>query len=115
MHTHFYDRTLFQMLPDPVPECYIQLDDFYNSNCNNMYEAYDYYLSHASNICKRHSDILFYTNEISGLCLPGQNPFYAALIIPTFLVGYFSAVKSFTDGIAICLNEIHNLELKDIN
>ena len=37
------------------------------------------------------------------------------MVIQTYLVGYFSSVKSFVDGIAICLNQILNLGLSAID
>lgn len=116
MKTHFYNNTLFGIIGETVPECYMLLDNEYDKKCNNRNEAYARYLDYSANICKRHSDIIFFQNLITNQFHDeSNNPFESSLLISSYLVGYFSAVKSFTDAISICLNKIYDLGLSPMN
>jgi hypothetical protein len=116
MKTGFYNRSLFNIIQEPIPEYYKLLDDEYDKKCSNRLEASLKYLDFSENVCKRHSDVIFYKNIIINQYKNvSLSPYDSAKLISTYLVGYFGAVKSFTDGVSICLNEIFSLDLSPMN
>lgn len=111
MSNAFYNRSLFRAMQIPPPQCYVDLATFLDKTSKGSFSP-NFYFDNAENICRRHADIKFYSESIESEYYGRPDPFDAATAIQTYLVGYFSSVKAFVDGIAICLNQILNFELK---
>jgi hypothetical protein len=113
MKTIFYNRTPYMAAQLTVPQCFIDLDDFYDPLIPDMTRSLSgFHLKHAENICRRMGDIELYALFI-GEAEAQPDYFWAATIIASYLVGFFSACKSLFDAASICLADLHALELPD--
>jgi hypothetical protein len=110
--THFYNRTLYKHLQQDIPHCFISLDERFDKKYSNLGEASSGLLPFAENVCRRMGDIDFYAQSIDDAYSSHDLPFDNALLIGTFLVGYFGTCKSLLDAGAITLSSIFQLELE---
>ncbi|MBI5661358.1 MAG: hypothetical protein HZC46_04330 [Ignavibacterium album] len=116
MKTFYYKRTILYYQRIEIPDFFINLDNYYDQNCQNLKDAYlKYGLKYPENILKRYADIKFFSNLIRREYYENKNPFEASLLINTYLVGYFNSLKSFLDAVAVTLNDTLNLGLKPID
>ncbi|HEV8241101.1 MAG TPA: hypothetical protein VGS57_17180 [Thermoanaerobaculia bacterium] len=113
MKTIFYNRTPYHAAQLTVPDCFIALDEIYDLLVPDMESILGApYLQHAENICRRMGDIDLYALFIRDADAHAD-PFWAATIISSYLVGFFSACKSLFDAASICLTDLHRLALTD--
>src|SRR6185436_9250962 len=111
MRTTFYSSSAYLSAQLTVPPCFVELDAFFEPIVPDIPTGWrHFHLRHAENICRRMGDIDLYAWFI----LDAQahpDPIWAATIIGSYLVGFFSACKSLFDAGAICLTELHRLNL----
>lgn len=111
MRTTFYSGTAYLAAQLTVPPCFVELDTFYEPILPDIPTGYrSFHLRHAENICRRMSDIDLYAWFISD-AKTHSDPIWAATIIGSYLVGFFSACKSLFDAGSITLNDLHSLKL----
>lgn len=112
MRTLFYRRTAYPMLNVSVPDCFIQLDEYFGTLFANTSGLMHQSTTLAHNLCRRMADIELYASFISQAA---NNPdiFQGATVAGTFLVGYFTGCKSLLDAGAIALARLYNLTLKN--
>ncbi|MEX3763134.1 hypothetical protein [Paraburkholderia phenoliruptrix] len=112
---HFYNRSLYPHLQIPVPADLIALGDWIGARAKNTNEAYArFHLDHCENIARRSASIAYYELAIAHE-LADENFFRAAEVLSTLMTGYFGAVKSFLDAIAVCMDSTLGLKLKPLN
>lgn len=107
-----YTNTAYQLRKFPVPQCFKELDDFFDELLVKngkvlVGESSDL----AQNLCRRMADIELHAWLISQ-AETAQDAFNGAIIIGTYLVGYLSACKALFDAGSITLAKLYNLNLK---
>lgn len=114
MKTFFYNRTVYSLkLPDmTVPQCFIELDEYFDTLFKTSAGLTHESVHLAENLCRRIADVQLYAHYVSE-AQKGSDTFKAAILIGTFLVGYFNACKSLLDAGAITLARVYNLKLKN--
>jgi hypothetical protein len=91
----------------------MDLDDHFDTiykDANTMFS--DLGPALAENTCRRMADIDMYAKFVSD-ALGHENPYQAATITASLLVGYFSACKSLLDAVSIALAELYTLPLSN--
>ena len=114
MKTFFYNRTVYSLglLNMEVPQCFLELDDHFDTLFTTSPGLTHESVRLAENLCRRIADIEFHAHFISEK-QKSPDTFKAAILIGTYLVGYFNACKSLLDACAITLAKVYNLRLKN--
>lgn len=112
MKTWFYNRTAYVLLGVPVPQCFIELDEYFNTRFTTSAAMIHPSVTLAENLCRRMADIELYAWYISET-QKSLDTFRAAIYIGTLLVGYFTACKSVLDAGAITLARVYSLSLSN--
>lgn len=114
MKTYFYNRTAYSLnLPNMTPpQCFIELDEYFGTLFTTSAGLANESVRLAENLCRRIADVELYAHYISE-AQKGPNTFKAAILVGTFLVGYFNSCKSLLDAGAITLAKVYNLNLKN--
>ena len=110
MRSFFYNRTAYVLLTVPVPECFIKLDEYFDTRFVTSNPMLHESGVLAENLCRRIADVELHASHISE-AQKSLDTFKGAILIGTFLVGYFSACKSLLDAGAITLARAYNLTL----
>lgn len=112
MKTSFYNRTAYspRLLNMTVPQCFIELDDYFDTLFPTTAGSTQEVVILAENLCRRLADVELFAQYISE-AQRKSDTFRAAILIGTFLVAYFNACKSLMDAGAIALAKIYNLNL----
>jgi len=111
MKTIFYNRTPYLAAQLTVPQCFIDLDEFYDPLVPDVSRIPGaVHLQHAENICRRMGDIDLYALFIND-AEAHPDYFWAATIIASYLVGFFGACKSLFDAASVFLADRHALGL----
>ena len=114
MKTSFYNRTAYspRLLNITVPQCFIELDDYFDTLFQTTTGSAQLVVILAENLCRRLADVELFAQYISE-AQRESDTFQAAILIGTFLVAYFNACKSLMDAGAITLAKVYNLNLKN--
>ena len=112
MRSWFYNRTTYTLLNVPVPECFIKLDEYFDTRFVTSHPSLHESGTLAENLCRRMADVELYASYISE-AQESPDTFKGAILIGTLLVGYFNACKSLLDAGAITLATVYNLNLKN--
>lgn len=116
MSSLFYVRTAYSLIKVPVPQCFKDLDTYFETRLAHLVtEKTTALLSHrsvilAENLCRRMADTDFYAQAIVD-AQKGLAPWNASIAIQSLLVGYFNACKSLLDAGAITLTHLFGLPL----
>lgn len=112
MKTFFYNRTAYspRLLNMAVPQCFIELDDHFDTLFPTTAGSTQEAVILAENLCRRLADVELFAQYISE-AQRESDALRAALLIGTFLVAYFNACKSLMDAGAITLAKLYNLSL----
>jgi hypothetical protein len=110
MRTWFYKRSAYDVQNVAVPECFIRLDEFFDTQFATASGLMDQSVTLADNLCCRMASIELFASYISK-AYGHPNAFQGAILIGTFLVAYFNACKSLLDAAAITLATAYNLTL----
>lgn len=114
MKTLFYKRTVYNVgLPNmEVPQCFVELDKYFDTLFTIPSDLTHESVRLAENLCRRIADVDFYAHFISEYQKsPAINK--AAILIGTYLVGYFNACKSLLDACSIALAKVYRLRLSN--
>jgi len=110
MKTWFYNRTAYCLLNEPVPQCFIELDEHFDTRFATTGALMHLSVTLAENLCRRIADVELVAWYISD-AYKSRNTFKAAIHIGSLIVWYFSTCKSLMDAGAITLATIYNLTL----
>lgn len=110
MRTLFYNRTAYRIQNIAVPDCFISLDEFFDTQFADVSGLMNKSVTLAQNLCCRMADTEWYASCISE-AYGHPDAFQGAILIGTLLVGYFNACKSLLDAAAITLATVYNLAL----
>jgi hypothetical protein len=110
MRSFFYNRTAYVLLTVPVPECFIKLDEYFDTRFVTSSPMLHESGVLAENLCRRMADVELYASYIYE-AQKSPNPFQGSILIGTLIVGYFAACKSLLDAGAITLARVYNLTL----
>ena len=113
MKVSFHLRTPYPYIGIPVPQCFLDLDDHFDTiytDASTMLN--DLGPALAENTCRRMADIDMYAKFISDT-LGHENPYQAATVTASLLVGYFGACKSLLDAVSVALAELYTLPLSN--
>lgn len=133
MKTLFYERTAYSLSNEPVPDCFLLLDDYFESRFTSPQEAYTHRsVLLAETLCARMADVEMYAflmddtlKRHGGLAYAGSStadidPMLgekepgddkAAILIRSFFIGYVGACEALLDSGAIALSELYELPL----
>jgi hypothetical protein len=115
MKTYFYERTAYKLSNEPVPNCFIKLDDYFDVSPAVNERAGHLMVVLAESICLRMADVEMYAFLIEdarkrhGLETGGDVK--AAILTRSFLFGYLGAARSLLECAATTLALIYELPL----
>lgn len=116
MKTRFYERTAYQLSDQPVPGCFIWLDEQFDRH----FATYEAAFSHpcaimAESLCARMADVEMYAFLIEDArkrhTVDPKAEEKAALLTRSFWVGYLGAGRALLDVGAAILAGLYNLTL----
>ena len=113
-----YTNTAYQLGYFQVPECFAKLDEFIDkllleNNNKIVLKAHSgLYIDLAQNLCRRMADIELYA-WLTSQAETAPDAFKGAVLVGTYLIGYFSACKSLLDAGSITLAMLYNLNLSN--
>jgi len=111
MKSSFYNRTAYQLLNVPLPQCFMELDEHFDKIFSSPNDVVTHpSVTLAENLCRRMADVELYASYISR-AEESPNIFKGAILIGSLLVAYFTACKSLLDAGAITLARVYNLTL----
>jgi hypothetical protein len=114
MKTYFYERTAYKLSDQPVPNCFVKLDEFFEQSIA-VNDAGHLSVILAESICARMADIEMYAFLIEdarkrhGLDKGGDVK--AAVLTRSFLFGYLGAARSLLDCAAATLAILYQLSI----
>ncbi len=116
MKTLFYDRTAYKLSAEPVPNCFIKLDEHFD-----VHLAHEQNLSThrcvllAESVCSRMADIEMYAFLMEDVrkrnSIERKEDEKAAILTRSFLLGYLGACKALLDSCAVTLALLYELPL----
>ncbi|MBK8046063.1 MAG: hypothetical protein IPK16_02365 [Anaerolineales bacterium] len=118
MKTYFYERTAYALSDQPVPSCFMRLDDHFDLNFTGYEEAMRHRaVVMAEAICGRMADVEMYAFLIEDArkrhAIDAKGDDKAAILTRSFLVGYLGAGRAFLDAVAVTLSTLYVLPLSN--
>jgi hypothetical protein len=119
MKTLFYDRTAYKLSSEPVPNCFIKLDEHFETKLSD----YPNYAAHrcvllAESVCSRMADIEMYAFLLEDVrkrnSLERKEDEKAAILTRSFLLGFLSACKGLLDSSAVTLALLYKLQISRV-
>jgi hypothetical protein len=111
---HFYNRSLLPFLGQPVPDALVEIGKFIGSKAPNMLVAHaQFHLDHCENLSRRLGDVFYFASMLDAHLASNGEQYTQSLLVQTLLIAYLGAVKSFLDAIAVCLNDLYDLNLQE--
>jgi hypothetical protein len=116
MKVRFYERTAYQLSDQPVPSCFMRLDEHFD----RRFSTHDEAVRHpcvilAESICARMADVEMYAFLIEDArkrhTVDPKAEEKAAILTRSFLVGYLGAGRSLLDSGASTLAALYGLPL----
>jgi hypothetical protein len=117
MRTYFYERTAYKLSSEPVPDCFIKLDEHFESHL--AYEQAIY--AHravllAESVCSRMADVEMYAflleNVRKRTTVARSEDEKAAVLTRSYFLGLLSACRALLDSCAVTLAMLHNLQIE---
>jgi hypothetical protein len=115
MKTYFYERTAYKLSNEPVPDCFLRLDEHFDQSpiVNDSLGHLAVIL--AESLCMRMADIDMYAFLVEDARkrhgLDKGSDVKAAVLTRSFLFGYFGAARSLLDASAVTLALLYGLPL----
>lgn len=116
MKTHFYDRTAYSLSSQPVPDCFLALDDYFDSFIVERQQIplnSDVLL--AESVCARMADVEMYAFLLEDVrkreTLEREEDDRAAILTRSFLLGFIGASRGLLDSSAVTLATLYALPL----
>lgn len=116
MKTHFYERTAYKLSEQPVPSCFIKLDEHFDHRLG-VIQANNPHVSVvlAESLCGRMADVEMYAFLIEDARkrqgLEQGNDIKAAILTRSFFVGYLGTIRAQLDCAAVTLAVLYRLPL----
>jgi hypothetical protein len=102
MKTNFYTRTAYKLSDQPVPNCFLKLDDQFDKHFSTFEEAFlNPCLVLAESLCARMADLEMYEK--------------AAILTRSFFFGYLGAGRALLDTSAVTLAALHALPMTTVD
>lgn len=121
MKTHFYERTAYRLSEQPVPACFIKLDDLFDTLLPaGAEQPLSYGLVLAESICARMAEIEMYAfliedtrkrQSLDRTEMDYDSDLKTAVLTRSFLVGYVGACRGLLDTCATALSVLYGLSL----
>lgn len=116
MKTQFYDRTAYSLSSEPVPNCFLKLDDHFDSFLSERQQfATNRYVLLAESVCGRMADVEMYAFLLEDVrkrkSLDRQEDDRAAILTRSFLLGFLGACRGLLDSSAVTLATVYELPL----
>ncbi|MCB0107752.1 MAG: hypothetical protein KDE53_17650 [Caldilineaceae bacterium] len=114
MKTRFYERTAYQLSEQPIPNCFLKLDDYFDERLP-IVQGYHPHPSVvlAESLCARFADVEMYAFLIEDARkrhgLEQGNDVKAAVLTRSFFVGYLGSARAFLDVAAVTLSTLYEL------
>jgi hypothetical protein len=116
MKTRFYDRTAYSLSSEPVPNCFLALDEYFDGI---IIERQQIPLNHlvllAESVCGRMADVEMYAFLLEDVrkreTLEREEDDRAAILSRSFLLGFISAARGLLDSSAVTLATLYDLPL----
>lgn len=131
MQTFFYERTAYQLSAEPVPDCFVKLDQHFDLRFSAERDALVHpHVIWAESICARMADVEMYAFLVAdvrnrsgiGRDEPDANRARfgkvqderlgdgrAAILTRSFVIGYIAACKSLLNACAAALTDLYDL------
>jgi hypothetical protein len=116
MKTYFYERTAYKLSDQPVPSCFVRLDDHFD----RAFGVFEDAISHpcvvmAETLCARMADLEMYAFLIEDArkrhTVDTKGDEKATILTRSFLVGYLGAGRALLDAAAAILAYLYALPL----
>ncbi|MEX1019004.1 MAG: hypothetical protein WDZ49_05065 [Litorilinea sp.] len=116
MKTLFYDRTAYKLSSEPVPACFLTLDDHFDARLAERGEICVHPLVLlAESVCGRMADIEMYTflmeDTRTRKSLDRAEDERAAIVTRSFMLGFLGACRGLLDSSAVTLAHLYELPL----
>jgi hypothetical protein len=121
MKTRFYERTAYRLSEQPIPACFIALDDqFGNRLSSEIGSPLHFSIVLAESICARMADIEMYAflmedararRSLAASEMDHESDLKAAVMTRSFLIGYLGACRGLLDSSALALVTLCDLPL----
>ena len=117
MKTYFYERTAYKLSDQPVPACFIKLDEQFDARVLiNRAGTTPVPILLAESLCSRMADVEMYAFLLEDTRkrhrLDASGEVKVAILTRSFLIGYLGAVRALLDCAASALNTLYNFGLK---
>ncbi|GIV75646.1 MAG: hypothetical protein KatS3mg050_0040 [Litorilinea sp.] len=118
MKTYFYLRTAYKLSAEPIPACFLELDEHFDALVASPQEAANHRdILLAESVCSRMADVEMYAFLMEDArrrqsMEPGEDE-KAAILTRSFLLGYLAACKALLDSCAVVLAILYQLPLSN--
>ena len=121
MKTRFYDRTAYRLSEQPIPACFISLDNHFDAQLpDDVDSSLHFGVVLAENICARMADIEMYAflmddardrKSLAPDEMDHGSDIQAAVLTRSFVIGYLGACRGMLDSSAAALSTLCDLPL----
>jgi hypothetical protein len=116
MKTQFYDRTAYSLSSEPVPNCFLKLDDHFDTFLTDRQQfATNRFVLLAESVCGRMADVEMYAFLLEDVrkrkSIDRQEDDRAAILTRSFLLGFLGACRGLLDSSAVTLATLYELPL----
>jgi hypothetical protein len=116
MKTLFYDRTAYSLSSEPVPNCFVKLDDHFDTLFSDHREfAVNRNVLLAESVCSRMADVEMYAFLMEDArkrnSLDRKEDDRAAILTRSFLIGFLGSCQALLDSCASTLATLYELPL----
>lgn len=116
MKTFFYDRTAYSLSDEPVPNCFLKLDEHFDTLFSDHREfAVNRSVLLAESVCSRMADVEMYAFLMEDVrkrkSVDRKEDDRAAILTRSFLLGFIGASRALLDSCAVTLATLYELPL----
>jgi hypothetical protein len=116
MKTNFYERTAYKLSSEPVPDCFLKLDEHFDSHLSSYEETVTHHcVFFAESLCSRMADIELYAFLMEDArkrhTIDRKEDEKAAILTRAFFLGLLGASKALLDSAATTLAALYELPL----
>lgn len=117
MKTRFYERTAYKLSEQPVPNCFLKLDDHFDYRLGVIQASHPHpSVIIAESICARMADVEMYAFLIEDARkrhgLEQGNDVKAAILTRSFFIGYLGAARALLESAAVGLAILYELPIQ---
>jgi hypothetical protein len=116
MKTYFYERTAYKLSAEPVPPCFLTLDEHFDSALaydHNLYAHRSVLL--AESVCSRMADVEMFAFLLEDTrkrtSVERKEDEKAAILTRSFFLGFLCAGRALLDSCAVTLALLYELEI----